>query len=105
MGGDSMAAMTKNQPETRWGEIRWPNEAGANPTARSRPVEQAAWREARSTVADGELGYNLRIDTELVERGNDSVMVYLYSYQVFKPGGQPPGIADAVSRALVRDAP
>jgi hypothetical protein len=88
VGSDSMIAMSKNQPEMRWGEIRWPNEAGANPTARSQAVEQAAWREARSSVADGELVYGLRIDTALVERGDDSVMVYLYSYQVFKPGGQ-----------------
>jgi hypothetical protein len=86
--GSSMIAMTMNQPEIRWGEIRWPNEAGANPTARAQAVEQAAWREARSSVADGELVYGLRIDTALVEWGNDSVMVYLYSYQVFKRGGQ-----------------
>jgi hypothetical protein len=88
VGSDSMIAMSNNQPETRWGEIRWPNEAGANPTARSQAVEQAAWREARASVADGELVYGLRIDTALVEWGNDSVMVYLYSYQVFKLGGQ-----------------
>lgn len=75
---------TTNRPEVRHGTIRWPN--GGNPTARWQAAERAAWKEAQSTLADGEQVVDLRLETGAAERGNDSVMVYSYSYQVIKPG-------------------
>jgi hypothetical protein len=75
--------MTTNEPEIRHGNIRRPNTGGI---AAWRAAEQAALQEAQTAVADGERVVDLRIEGGRSERGNDSVMVYSYSYQVVKPG-------------------
>jgi hypothetical protein len=76
--------MTNTEPDIRHGKIRWPNQRGVNPNA----VLQAAREQAWSTVAEGEEVFDLRLEGGVVEKGNNSVMVWSYSYQVVKPGGQ-----------------
>jgi len=51
-------------------------------------VRRAAEQEAWSTVAEGEMVYGLHLEGGLAEKGNNAVMVWSYSYQVVKPGGQ-----------------
>jgi hypothetical protein len=83
-----MVPMTNTEPDVRRAQIRWPNEVGANPNVVRREVEQAALREASSTVAPGEQVVYLQVEGGVAERGNDAVMVWSYSYQVLRPGGQ-----------------
>ena len=75
--------MTNTAPERQHGKIRWPNEPGAE-----RDVWEAAQQEAWSMVAEGEQVYDFQLHGGVAERGNDAVMVWSYSYQVVKPGGQ-----------------
>ena len=81
-----MPVTNDDQPEMRRGQTRRPNLPNANSTAEWRAAEQQAWREAQSTLVDGERVFDLQIHTAVAERGNNDVMVYSYSYQVLKPG-------------------
>jgi len=76
--------LLRPEPGIRHGKIRWPNEHGVNPNEVRRAAEQEAW----STVAEGEMVYGLHLEGGLAEKGNNAVMVWSYSYQVVKPGGQ-----------------
>lgn len=41
-----------------------------------------------SSVADGEMVFDLQVEGGTMQRGNDAVMVWPYSYQVVPQGGQ-----------------
>jgi hypothetical protein len=65
------------------GTIRWPNRNDA-----AQGVYQAALREAQSTVGPDEEVVYLQLQDGVAERGNSEVMVWSYTYQILKPGGQ-----------------
>jgi hypothetical protein len=83
-----MVPMTTNEPERRHGQISRPNQPGADANAEYRAAWQEADREARSKVADDEEVFDLQVDPGVAEGAGARNMVYAYSHQVVKPGGQ-----------------
>ena len=72
------------QPDVRRGTILWPNDGDPN---NIHAVQRAAQQEAEATVAKGEWVVDLQIGGGTAQQGNDSVMLWRYSYQVLGPGG------------------